>query len=687
VCVCYSSQLWLFALDCILLFFNALFCLLKDLNGPAFRPRYSLTVTKNLGSVFGGRMTFHIIPLAILLVIGSVNAQPGAAKKAFDYATEELDAVINTTAKYESTVSGAAVLRIQSCAPNFQKTNYDWIFSCKLTNVGNKSIAAVYIDVSTAIFPDVVYDADGTGGDDVANPLEHDWKSVETRPVDVTTYQWEWQPIRGEDYESDVPFDVNATDDVDNLFVDTLSDNKGAAGGHQGILILFQGFDNSETYEYSVDVDSNSIAGLSGGAILGGADWDVGGVSGAEMIGSTVSLLFEDGSTATGTLASDGSQAGAVAYIREESAMTAEQPEVIVNVDSKERDDDVVTYCANLTVSVKAAANETVRVTMIRAFNPVVSLFELANKTITAKALVEARLQTQFPYFPANNARELVHVMVTVENDAAVDITSSFPLAGVNDTLAFTAVVVDAECLPLSDVSEPVHLVYACTATTTAAPVMTPPVATNGTAAPATANATAPTAAPVAGNGTSLATKKPKAGDATPMPVVAPPPLAPAAELFPLAPTPVPDALGSSTNQSQQSSPPNYVWILALAVIALIVLATISGIYVWNKRRGTTHTAGEPPRDHRRMPSTHHQPEPGRGTASALADPPGNHVDSAVIGHRMDVAVIEGETEGNVENNGGDFPIAEVAKPRYKDQVRLDKTGSLPEVAAIAIDP
>jgi hypothetical protein len=341
----------------------------------------------------------------------------------------------------------------------------------------------------------------------VVKDRAHDWGFGETLPVAISNYTWLWQPARGDDYDPTEPFDVNATDDVDNLFVNELSDSgKGAAGGNKGILILFKGFNYNETYEFSADMDSNSLAGLSGGAILGGSNWDVGGVSGAEMIGSTITLLFDDGTTASGTLASDGSQAGAVAYIRATDDMT-DAPELTVE-GTTEEEDAVVTYCQNLTIAVSAATNQTVQVTMIRAFNPVVSEFELANMTITAQELVAARLAVQFPYFPANNARELQHVVITVGNDTAVDITSSFLLTGVNDTLAFSAVVVDADGLPLSDVSEPVYLVYGnCTGAPATAPVV------GGTTK-------APTTTPVVGGGnvTVPATKAPKGGTQTTMP-------------------------------------------------------------------------------------------------------------------------------------------------------------------------
>ena len=72
------------------------------------------------------------------------------------------------------------------------------------------------------------------------------------------------------------------------------------------------GFEPGETLGFSVDMDPNSIAGATKGTLDSGAvpPWDVGGVSGAELIGSTVTITFEDGTTATSQLQGAGNQGG-----------------------------------------------------------------------------------------------------------------------------------------------------------------------------------------------------------------------------------------------------------------------------------------------------------------------------------------------------------------------------------------
>ncbi len=64
------------------------------------------------------------------------------------------------------------------------------------------------------------------------------------------------------------------------------------------------GFKPGEQMRFSVDMDPNSIAGSTKSVVDGGSEpaWDVGGVSGAELIGSTFTVTFTDGTTASGQL-------------------------------------------------------------------------------------------------------------------------------------------------------------------------------------------------------------------------------------------------------------------------------------------------------------------------------------------------------------------------------------------------
>jgi hypothetical protein len=53
---------------------------------------------------------------------------------------------------------------------------------------------------------------------------------------------------------------------------------------------------------------TTSVSRLTKGTVDSGANLDVGGLSGSEMINRVVSILFGDGTTASETIASDGLQ-------------------------------------------------------------------------------------------------------------------------------------------------------------------------------------------------------------------------------------------------------------------------------------------------------------------------------------------------------------------------------------------
>ena len=81
------------------------------------------------------------------------------------------------------------------------------------------------------------------------------------------------------------------------------------------------GFESGEMIGFSVDMDPNSVVGTDQGLLNGGTNpfWDVGGVSGAELIGSTFTVTFTDGTTATGQLQGAGNQAGSQALAAQDS--------------------------------------------------------------------------------------------------------------------------------------------------------------------------------------------------------------------------------------------------------------------------------------------------------------------------------------------------------------------------------
>ena len=354
---------------------------------------------------------------------------------------------------------GGAKMTIMTGESNVQSSNFNFRTS-QIENTGDKRIAAVYMDLSTAMFPDLVIDNDGTGGDDVAKELSHDWGTTETLPIAIDQYQWAWQPARSSSsYNPDAAFNPGALSDVDNLFVSELSDSGlGCAGGFRGQMMVFESFTTGDVYEFSGDMDPNSLAGLSQGTASIHAEWDVGGVSGAEIVGSVVTVLFGDGTTASGTIASDGSQAGAVAIISDNLDAA---PGLNVGGYTSGSNGSID---APPSIIVSAKSGDIVRVTMYSAFDPVDNQEPLAGGQIGAEALVTARLQAQYPYFPVNNARFLQHIEVDIPNSGIADISDSFQFFE-DPAVGFTAVVLNNNGEPTSTTSDPIHLLYTGVAT------------------------------------------------------------------------------------------------------------------------------------------------------------------------------------------------------------------------------
>ena len=90
-------------------------------------------------------------------------------------------------------------------------------------------------------------------------------------------------------------------------------------GGTGALTITINDSDmigSTQTGVYIDNVDAGTVT-VNNATVDGNSlpAWDAGGVSGAEMIGSTITLLFTDGTTATGQLVSDGSQGGAHARL------------------------------------------------------------------------------------------------------------------------------------------------------------------------------------------------------------------------------------------------------------------------------------------------------------------------------------------------------------------------------------
>jgi hypothetical protein len=152
--------------------------------------------------------------------------------------------------------------------------------SFQITNQSteNLQVTGVSFDLSTAILPDMVFDPTGTGGDATA------------------------QCFTAGNTAADVGL-VVPTDPCVSPF-------SGARNGGFDILTTsFTDFDPGETFTFAVDIDPNSIQGVSGAG-------NAGAVSGYELIGATLTITFSDGSTIVSSLYEDGSLGGSQAIVK-----------------------------------------------------------------------------------------------------------------------------------------------------------------------------------------------------------------------------------------------------------------------------------------------------------------------------------------------------------------------------------
>ena len=319
---------------------------------------------------------------------------PGNALEAF---AAQDDIVKDAT--YGAGTTGSAVLGIMTGNNGVQASNYG-SNSFQVTNTGDKKISAIFIDVSSALYQDSVFDPDGQGGDSTAKP----WQINSAGNTGAF--------ISGSGYF------LPGVDPIPN------SGGSGGAsnGGFKGAMVKFDasssgGFQNGETVGFSGDMDPNSIAGMSKASVDGSAilSWDVGGISGHELIGSLFTVLFDDGTTASGQLASDGSSAGSHA-LATQGAAPAAAPGIVVNGFQPGQNG---TYGGTLpTVTVTGNPGDKVQITMTKGFNPVV---ETSNGIAD---VVEARLDRYD--FKANNVFDAQTKIVTIGADGTFDASTLF---------------------------------------------------------------------------------------------------------------------------------------------------------------------------------------------------------------------------------------------------------------------
>jgi hypothetical protein len=154
--------------------------------------------------------------------------------------------------------------------------------SFQVTNTGEQEVESVTIDLSTTTLPDMVFDPDGTAGDQAAKGLNIDSESGDgVGVVSVADEDVFSQPHNGQ----------NGSD------------------GYDVLTIEFTDFEPGETVTFSADNDPTSIKG----ATI--PSQEAGPVSGLELAGATVEVGYADGTTQTTQTIGDGTDGGAEAVV------------------------------------------------------------------------------------------------------------------------------------------------------------------------------------------------------------------------------------------------------------------------------------------------------------------------------------------------------------------------------------
>jgi hypothetical protein len=158
--------------------------------------------------------------------------------------------------------------------------------SFQITNQSSDGIqiTEVEFDLSTGIFPDMVFDPTGSGGDATSNCLTANSGASATGFVAPS---------------------------------DPCVDPYGAPrnGGFDVMTVNFSDFGPSEQFFFTTDVDPNNIQGVSGAG-------NAGAVSGFELVGATVTVTFSNGQTLTSSLYEDGSLGGSQAVVASDAPAT-----------------------------------------------------------------------------------------------------------------------------------------------------------------------------------------------------------------------------------------------------------------------------------------------------------------------------------------------------------------------------
>ena len=269
-------------------------------------------------------------------------------------------------------------------------------FSIENTSINGQLIESISVDLSTAIFPDMVYDPDGTAGDNTGKGFTADIGEEPTGFMDHTLES----PHNGSNSED----------------------------GYDVVSMTFNDFDPGETFAFSIDVDPNNIKGTSAPG-----PGESGSISGLELTGATVTITFDDGTVLTTQPFRTASSVSASESTALEEVPGKPEVGVLGTSNAKTKVDEL-----NQTVRVSGPAGQDLRLLVIEAalFLPASGGFDVAP-------------------FDANTAIGLQEFEGTIGSqgfaDFAVTLTDTQSEAGLN-YIAAVFVDNDGNVGPVSDV-------------------------------------------------------------------------------------------------------------------------------------------------------------------------------------------------------------------------------------------
>ncbi len=370
----------------------------------------------------------------------------------------KFSAIVVRTAGDPPATGGAATLTVNDGSNNIEVSNYG-NDSFTITNTGSKNISYIEIDVSDALLPDAVFDPFGLAGDDIGKILTLNGGSDGGTGLVV--------PAGG--------FDEDA---IGITYIGT-----GGTAGFEKLRLEFTDFNPGETISFGVDMDPNSIAGsdkgtLDSGASLAGAGlWDVGGIGGGELSGSTFTVGYADGTDSVGQLHGQGTgqQMGSEALSSQDSPDLA----VTLTVNGLGEGAEGTYSAGGPQILVQGPAGETARVLVGKGF--IVPFTNEFDESDPYHAQLDAQMAAlEASGFPANNMVEMLYVDVLLDGTVQ-DISSMFDFTQVSAfdlsvpdqsnefgeldeaqlPLGIVASVIDpATDAPKGPVTSPIHLTY-----------------------------------------------------------------------------------------------------------------------------------------------------------------------------------------------------------------------------------